>query len=165
MFVNEENIGWWAYPAHPEADVARLREPFGELKQAAGAMAVVPGGLLALDPKGKSLHLYQDEGESWTSVADLSLMNLKKPEGLSAREDKTGLQLLVNDNDGERLYQGALSWTPQPVAVAAPLPSVMPVSQRASGRRRRRSGDLGQPAKPGTQPGARHQQETGAAGL
>ncbi|WP_122222685.1 phytase [Pseudomonas syringae group genomosp. 3] len=133
LFVNEENIGWWAYPAHPEADVARqpvaLREPFGELKQAAGAMAVVPGGLLALDPKGKSLHLYQDEGESWTSVADLSLMNLKKPEGLSAREDKTGLQLLVNDNDGERLYQGALSWTPQPVAVAAPLPSVMPVSQ------------------------------------
>ncbi|KPC33705.1 Phytase domain-containing protein [Pseudomonas syringae pv. cilantro] len=135
LFVNEENIGWWAYPAHPEADVTRqpvaLREPFGELKQAAGAMAVVPGGLLALDPKGKSLHLYQQQGlqQGWTPVADLSLMNLKKPEGLSAREDKTGLQLLVNDNDGERLYQGALSWTPQPVAVAAPLPSVMPISQ------------------------------------
>ncbi|MCF5826559.1 phytase, partial [Pseudomonas syringae] len=135
LFVNEQNIGWWAYPAHPEADVARqpvaLREPFGELKQAAGAVAVVPGGLLALDPKGKSLHLYQQQGqsESWTPVADLSLMNLKKPEGLSAREDKTGVQLLVNDNDGERLYQGELSWTPQPVAIAAPLPSVMPLSQ------------------------------------
>ncbi|MCF5632914.1 phytase, partial [Pseudomonas syringae] len=87
--------------------------------------------LLALDPKGKSLHLYQQQGqsESWTPVADLSLMNLKKPEGLSAREDKTGVQLLVNDNDGERLYQGELSWTPQPVAIAAPLPSVMPLSQ------------------------------------
>ncbi|KTB88110.1 phytase [Pseudomonas syringae] len=135
LFVNEQNIGWWAYPAHPEADVARqpvaLREPFGELKQAAGAVAVVPGGLLALDPKGKSLHLYQQQGqsESWTPVADLSLMNLKKPEGLSAREDKTGVQLLVNDNDGERLYQGELSWTPQPVAIAAPLASVMPLSQ------------------------------------
>ncbi|AHG40762.1 3-phytase [Pseudomonas syringae CC1557] len=135
LFVNEQNIGWWAYPAHPEADVARqpvaLREPFGELKQAAGAMAVVPGGLLALDPKGKSLHLYQQQGqsESWTQVADLSLMNLKKPEGLSARGDKVGLQLLVNDNDGERLYQGELSWAPQPVATAAPLPSVMPLSQ------------------------------------
>ncbi|MCI3946102.1 3-phytase [Pseudomonas syringae] len=135
LFVNEKNIGWWAYPAHPEADVARqpvaLREPFGELKQAAGAMAVVPGGLLALDPKGKSLHLYQQQGpaQGWTPVADLSLMNLKKPEGLSAREDKAGLQLLVNDNDGERLYQGELSWTPAPVAIAAPLPSVLPVSQ------------------------------------
>ncbi|GAB0079977.1 phytase [Pseudomonas syringae pv. tomato] len=133
LFVNEENIGWWAYPAHPEADVARqpvaLREPFGEVKQAAGAMAVVPGGLLALDPKGKSLHLYQNKGESWTPVAELSLMNLKKPEGLSARQDKNGLQVLVNDNDGERLYQGEVGWTPQPVAVAEPLPVVMPASQ------------------------------------
>ncbi|KWS60340.1 MULTISPECIES: phytase [Pseudomonas syringae group] len=133
LFVNEENIGWWAYPAHPEADVARqpvaLREPFGEVKQAAGAMAVVPGGLLALDPKGKSLHLYQDKGESWTPVAELSLMNLKKPEGLSARQDKNGVQVLVNDNDGERLYQGEVGWTPQPVAVAAPLPSVVALGQ------------------------------------
>ncbi len=137
LFVNEANIGWWAYPAHPEADVARqpvaLREPFGELKQAAGAMAVVPGGLLALDPKGKALHLYQQQGQeqqaAWTAVADLSLMNLKKPEGLSVYEDKGGLQVLVNDKDGERLYQGALNWTPKPVAVAAPLPSVMPASQ------------------------------------
>lgn len=133
LFVNEENIGWWAYPAHPEADVARqpvaLREPFGEVKQAAGAMAVVPGGLLALDPKGKSLHLYQDKGESWTPVAELSLMNLKKPEGLSARQDKNGVQVLVNDNDGERLYQGDVGWTPQPVAVTAPLPSVVALGQ------------------------------------
>ncbi|RMM07355.1 Phytase domain protein [Pseudomonas caricapapayae] len=135
LFVNELNIGWWAYPAHPEADVARqpvaLREPFGELKQAAGAMAIVPGGLLALDPKGKALHLYQQQTSqlAWTPVADLSLMSLKKPEGLSVREDKGGLQVLVNDNDGERLYQGRLNWTPAPVAVAAPLPSVMPVSQ------------------------------------
>ncbi|WP_017710306.1 phytase [Pseudomonas syringae] len=133
LFVNEENIGWWAYPAHPEADVARqpvaLREPFGEMKQAAGAMAVVPGGLLALDPKDKSLHLYQDKGESWTPVAELSLMNLKKPEGLSARQDKNGVQVLVNDNDGERLYQGEVGWTPQPVAVTAPLPSVVALGQ------------------------------------
>ncbi|EKG31533.1 phytase [Pseudomonas avellanae] len=133
LFVNEENIGWWAYPAHPEADVARqpvaLREPFGEVKQAAGAMAVVPGGLLALDPKGKSLHLYQERGESWTPVAELSLMNLKKPEGLSARQDKNGVQVLVNDNDGERLYQGDVGWTPQPVAVTAPLPSVVALGQ------------------------------------
>ncbi|GBH10720.1 3-phytase [Pseudomonas syringae pv. actinidiae] len=133
LFVNEENIGWWAYPAHPEADVARqpvaLREPFGEVKQAAGAMAVVLGGLLALDPKGKSLHLYQERGESWTPVAELSLMNLKKPEGLSARQDKNGVQVLVNDNDGERLYQGEVGWTPQPVAVTAPLPSVVALGQ------------------------------------
>ncbi|WP_044344835.1 phytase [Pseudomonas meliae] len=135
LFVNEQNIGWWAYSAHPEAEVARqpvaLREPFGDLKQAAGAMAIVPGGLLALDPKGKALHLYQqqDSLESWTPVADLSLMSLKKPEGLSVRESKNSLQVLVNDNDGERLYQGELSWSPKPVNNAKPLPTVMAASQ------------------------------------
>ncbi len=135
LFVNEQNIGWWAYPAHPEADVARmpvaLREPFGALRQAAGAMAVVPGGLLALDPKGKALHLYQQQGngESWSSVAELSLMNLKKPEGLSVHENRNGLQLLLNDNDGDRLFEGELSWKPKPVALAAPLPSVTAVAQ------------------------------------
>ncbi|MBX8515632.1 phytase [Pseudomonas cichorii] len=135
LFVNEQNIGWWAYPAHPEADVARtpvaLREPFGAIKQAAGAMAVVPGGLLALDPKGKALHLYQQQGdgESWSSVAELSLMNLKKPEGLSIHEGPSGLQLLLNDNDGDRLFEGELSWKPKPVALATPLPSVVAVAQ------------------------------------
>ncbi|GFM50278.1 3-phytase [Pseudomonas cichorii] len=135
LFVNEQNIGWWAYPAHPEADVARipvaLREPFGSVRQAAGAMAVVPGGLLALDPKGKALHLYQQQGdgESWSSVAELSLMNLKKPEGLSVHESQNGLQLLLNDNDGDRLFEGELGWKPKPVALAAPLPSVTAVAQ------------------------------------
>ncbi|MBX8508896.1 phytase [Pseudomonas cichorii] len=135
LFVNEQNIGWWAYPAHPEAYVARtpvaLREPFGTVRQAAGAMAVVPGGLLALDPKGKALHLYQQQkdGESWSSVAELSLMNLKKPEGLSVHENRNGLQLLLNDNDGDRLFEGELSWKPKPVALAAPLPGVAAVAQ------------------------------------
>ncbi|GFM70973.1 3-phytase [Pseudomonas cichorii] len=135
LFVNEQNIGWWAYPAHPEADVARmpvaLREPFGSVRQAAGAMAVVPGGLLALDPKGKALHLYQQQGdgESWSSVAELSLMNLKKPEGLSVHESQNGLQLLLNDNDGDRLFEGELGWKPKPVALATPLPSVTAVAQ------------------------------------
>ncbi|MFJ4142817.1 phytase [Pseudomonas sp. NPDC089734] len=135
LFVNEENVGWWAYAAHPEAHVARtpvaLRKPFGGLERAAGAMAVVPGGLLALDPKGKALHVYQqqDEGESWSSVADLPLTNLKKPEGVSIHEGQGGLQLLLNDNDGDRLYEGGLNWTPRPVALPASLPNVAAVAQ------------------------------------
>ncbi len=35
-FVNEENVGWWAYPAQAESDVSRLPvamiEPFGNVK-------------------------------------------------------------------------------------------------------------------------------------
>ncbi|WP_122318462.1 phytase [Pseudomonas cichorii] len=135
LFVNEENMGWWVYPAHPEADVVRrpvaLRQPFGDIKQAAGAMAVVPGGLLAVDPKGKALHVYQqqEDGQGWTSVAALALTNMKKPEGVSVHEGQGGLQLLLNDNDGVRLYEGQLNWTPKPVAVPAALPSVAAVAQ------------------------------------
>ncbi|ORC58960.1 3-phytase, partial [Pseudomonas floridensis] len=133
VYVNEQNIGWWTYPAHPEADVARqpvaLREPFGDIRQAAGALALVPGGLLALDPKGKALHLYQQQTHGWTAVAELSLATLKKPEGVSVREEKNGLQLLVNDSDGERLYQGSLNWQAIPAPVIAPLPGVLPTVQ------------------------------------
>ena len=52
LVVNEENVGWWAYPAHPEADVKRTPVAvFDNPKREAGAMALVPGGVVALDPK------------------------------------------------------------------------------------------------------------------
>ncbi|NWC77847.1 3-phytase, partial [Pseudomonas sp. P7759] len=40
LLVNEENVGWWAYPAHPEAEVKRTPVAlFDNPKREAGAMA------------------------------------------------------------------------------------------------------------------------------
>lgn len=133
LFVNEENVGWWAYPAHAEAEASRVPvamiEPFGEIKQAAGAMALVPGGLLGLDPEAAQLHLYQQQGKRWVPVAGLSLKGLVEPEHLALRQTPQGLQVLVQDGDNNQLFEGALDWKVTPVAVPAALPVVRPIVQ------------------------------------
>lgn len=128
LVVNEENVGWWAYPAHPEADVTRspvaLREPFGEIKHSAGAMALIPAGVVALDPKAAQLHLYQQQGERWVAKASLALPGVKEPENLDVRATAKGLEVLLRDDDDGRLYQGQLDWQATPVARPAELPVV-----------------------------------------
>ncbi|WP_282364802.1 phytase [Pseudomonas sp. PS01297] len=133
LFVNEENVGWWAYPAHAESDVERLPvaivEPFGNVKKAAGAMAVVPGGLLGLDPEAAQLNLYQQQGKRWSPVASLALDGVTEPEHLALRETAKGLDVLVQDGATNRLFQGSLNWKATPVALPPVLPVVKPLVQ------------------------------------
>jgi len=133
FFVNEEKVGWWVYPAHAEADASRvpvaLIEPFGEVKKAAGAMALVPGGMLGLDPKAAHLHLYQQHGNGWSPVARLPLDTLKEPEHLAVRQTPQGLQVLVQDDSNQQVFQGLLNWQPTPARAPAPLPVIKPVVQ------------------------------------
>ncbi|OOW00558.1 MULTISPECIES: phytase [unclassified Pseudomonas] len=133
LLVNEQHVGWWAYPAHPEADVERLpvalRAPFGDLKKAAGAMALMPGGVLGLDPKAAQLHLYQQQGELWQAVAALPLPGLVEPENLALQATATGVQVLLRDDEDGRLYQGELNWQASPVPLSPPLPNVAAASQ------------------------------------
>lgn len=133
LLVNEENLGWWAYPAHPEAQARRtpvaMLAPFGEVKRAAGALALVPGGVLALDPKAGQLHLYQQQGKRWIAQATLALPGLKEPEDLAVSPTANGVQVLLRDDDDGRLYQGELNWHAKPVALAPVLPEVAAVRQ------------------------------------
>ena len=133
LFVNEENVGWWAYPAHAEADAERtpvaMVEPFGNVKKAAGAMALVPGGMLGLDPEAAQLHLYQQQGKGWVPVASLALGDLIEPEHLALRQTAQDLELLVQDGASSKLYQGALAWKATASKLPAVLPSVKPVVQ------------------------------------
>lgn len=126
LVVNEENVGWWAYPAHPEADVKRTPVAlFDNPKREAGAMALVPGGMVALDPKTAQLHLFQQAGERWAEQSSLSLAGLKEPQQLAIN----GRQLLVRDDDSGKLYQARLDWQAKPVVVAPVLPEVAALRQ------------------------------------
>lgn len=126
LLVNEQNVGWWAYPAHPEAEAKRTPVAlFDNPKREAGAMALVPGGVVALDPKTARLHLFQHTGERWVEHASLTLPGLKEPEQLAIN----GQQLLVRDDDTGRLYQGTLNWKAKPVTAEALLPEVAAVRQ------------------------------------
>lgn len=133
LFVNEENVGLWAYPAHPEADASRvpvdIRAPFGSLKDSAGAMVSVPGGLLALDPGAAELHLYQQQDEAWQQVASLPLKGLEEPERLAVRSTEKGLELLVQDDGAGRIYQGELNWQPTAIELPPVLASIPALRQ------------------------------------
>jgi len=124
LYVNEENVGFWRYGAAAEAPLQRrpvdLRAPFGTLARRAADIAVVPGGLLALDPASASLHLYRQNGPRWSAEASLPLAGFDEPERLSVRRDAKGLDLLIVDDQGQR--RARLDWPLPAVSAAAPVP-------------------------------------------
>ena len=124
LFVNEETVGLWAYPADAEAPLERvavdLRAPFGGLAESAAGMALVPGGVLLLDAEAPALHLYQEQAEGWQAKGTIALEGFDEPEQISARVVAQGMELLLTDETGSR--KAMLEWTPQPVAREKPLP-------------------------------------------
>lgn len=133
LYVNEGGVGVWAFAAEPEADSARvpvdLRAPFGSLAGNPQAMVSLPGGLLALDSDNATLHLYQQQGERWLSVASLALAGMQEPERLDARVTATGVELLIEDGEQKRIYAGSLNWKPTPQALPPVLPNVPALRQ------------------------------------
>lgn len=129
LYVNEEQVGVWRYPAGAEAPLVRepveLVAPFGELASSAAGMAVLPGALLLLDAQAASLHLLQRSAGHWQRVGKLALAGLDDPEQVSARPSAKGLELLLVDDAGARTAM--LGWAPQ--ALAAPPRSVQLAAQ------------------------------------
>ncbi|WP_405046337.1 phytase [Pseudomonas putida] len=123
LYVNEENVGLWRYEAAAEAPLVRepvdLVAPFGSLAKAAAGVALVPGGLMLLDPAASALHLYQRRAGQWLRHGALSLQGLKEPEQISARVKGKGLELLLADDQGTHF--ATLGWTPTPAPVAPPV--------------------------------------------
>ena len=129
LYVNEENVGLWAYPAHPEADLSRepvsIKAPFGDITGAAAAMAILPGSaLLALDPKEGRLHRYQyrltDNELAWEASTALTLTRLDEPERLDVRRQGDTLTLLIRDDAG--LSRATLAWQPDSLYAPEVLP-------------------------------------------
>ena len=128
MYINEENVGIWAYQAHPEADLIRepvaLTQPFGQLKESAMGMAIVPGGLLVLDSEDKKLHAYVDHDGKWQHQAEFPLTALSDPENISARINDKKLMIMVKHDDGLATF--TLPWAHQNTAQADLIPLVKP---------------------------------------
>ncbi|MES2074001.1 MAG: phytase [Pseudomonadota bacterium] len=132
LLVSESNVGLWAYDADAEAMGSRepvaLRAPYGKLEGGAGALAVLPGGGVALlDSKGKTLHLLRQRDGVWQAVGRQSAGGAKQ---LAVRAQPLA-QLLLPD-------EGAKSWQIRPLAwqapkatakQAAPLPIIEPRAQ------------------------------------
>ncbi|MEX3773763.1 phytase [Pseudomonas sp. MYb118] len=131
LYVNEESVGLWRYPADAEAPLERepveLVAPFGELATSAAGVAVLPEALLLLDSSAGNLHLFQRTAEQWQRAGVVKLQDFDEPEQVSARATSEGLELLLVDDEGAR--KAALNWKPAPVAQAPDIVHVAPQVQ------------------------------------
>lgn len=102
LYVNEEGIGVWSYPAHPETDPTRevvaLIAPHGALASASG-LAAIPSGVLILDSEQAQLHRYQQQEGHWQSAAHYGLTGMQAPESLSLQLHDGQAELLIRDDE------------------------------------------------------------------
>jgi 3-phytase len=111
LYVNEENVGVWAYAAHDEAALLRepvaMLSPFGDIKKNASGMAVSNHQILVLDADSQQLHRYDFNQNGHQAVGitlpPLDLDTLNSPENLSVRPTKKGLEIMVHDKSGLHL--------------------------------------------------------------
>lgn len=133
LVVNEENVGLWRYPADGEAPLLRhpidMLKPFGGIAEAAAGMALVPGGMLALDPEAGVLHLYERDGDAWRSHQVIPLNGFDEPEQVSARLGVHGLDLLLTDESGS--HKARLDWQPKALAATPMIPMLPAMEQTA----------------------------------
>lgn len=131
LYVNEEQVGVWRYPAGAEAPLVRepveLVAPFGELARSAAGMAVLPDALVLLDAQAANLHLLQRRAGHWQRAGRVALEGLDEPEQVSVRPSPTGLDLLLIDDDGART--GSLDWAPQAVTEQPRVAQLAPLAQ------------------------------------
>lgn len=114
LYVNEENVGLWAYAAHDEAELLRepvaMLEPFGDIKRNVLGMAIAHPEVLVLDSESKKLHRYTVETHKYhdapTRLSSFDFSELNDPENVSVRINKNGFDVLVHDKNG--LHTAAL---------------------------------------------------------
>ena len=133
LYVSEENVGIWAYGAHPEAEQSRqpvdMVAPFGDLQHMVAGLAAVPGGLLALDANARQLHAYRLTEDGWESLEPVALDGTVEPERIAVRSADGHNDLLLVDGDDGRLYQTRIAWPVSAAPAVAELPVLLPTVQ------------------------------------
>ncbi|MCC2970746.1 phytase [Massilia sp. IC2-476] len=124
LFVAEEALGVWAYGAEAEGPPTRtpvaLRAPWGALKDGVAALAVLPGGLAAVDDKGALLS-WRRAGANWQPLPARRL----RAQGLASGAGASASLLVRTGKGWQAPVLGWKAGTP-----AAPtLPVVLPRMQ------------------------------------
>ncbi|MEW7850420.1 phytase [Massilia aurea] len=130
LFAAEEGLGLWAYGADAEGPPARtpvaLQAPHGGLNGELTALAVLPGGVAAIDDKG-SLLTWKRDGKHWRALPGrpLGAEQLVTLEPASAR-------LMVRTDKGWQAP--ALAWKagsapPKRLPIVLPRMQTEPVAQ------------------------------------
>lgn len=124
LYVSEDNVGIWAYPAAAEAPLQRrpvaLVQPFGQLQNTPTGLALADDQLWVLD--GTQLQRYQHQGEHWLPLHPHPLEPMADLEQLTVR--KGGEQLHFSLLSEGRLLQGQQSM--ESAEAHFPQPSSLP---------------------------------------
>jgi 3-phytase len=133
LYVNEENVGLWAYQAHAEAELARepiaMRKPFGDIQGSATGFALQNKQLYLLDAEHQALHQYVLGKEGVSALPSLSLSTLASPEKISIRNRGTLTELLVLDDKGLHLASLPQEILSVNQSTSANIPMVKPLVQ------------------------------------
>jgi 3-phytase len=108
LYVNEENVGLWAYAAHAEAELMRqpvaMLMPFGDIEKNVSGMAIENQQVFVLDADRKRFHHYQNIGDTLNPIykarMPIELATLNSPKKISVRAIGNTLDVLVHDKDG-----------------------------------------------------------------
>ncbi len=127
LYVSEPGTGLWAYSAGIEMDMQRqavdMLTPFGRLEKSAGAIAVLPDGVLLVDAEAAQARIYRREGKAWAAPVTVALPGESEVEVLSVQTSGNATDIFLRDEDkGEWLH---LSW-PASAKATAPA-SALPV--------------------------------------
>lgn len=117
LYVNEENVGLWAYAAHAEAELSRqpvaMLMPFGDISKSVSGMAIAQKEVLALDADSKRLHRYQAIEDkhihAYKALSPIELATLNQPENVSVRVSGNALDVLIHDESGLQIATVASS--------------------------------------------------------
>lgn len=130
LYINEEQIGLWAYDADPEADLVRqpvdMRQPFGGVQQAVAGMAVSNSAVVAVDPEQAAVYRYvrsETSKTGWETQPLLSLPGMQEPKRISLKDASGQKQLLLLDDNGS-LFSAALDWQTPASKPARVLPVI-----------------------------------------
>ncbi|MEH6492633.1 phytase [Halopseudomonas sp.] len=125
LFISEEDVGIWAYPANAETNgerqVVDLVSPYGQLQDSPQGLAPSADGVLAVDGNA-ALYRYRAIADGWAGDSALNLPDVQEAERLYTRIG-TMLDVLVADAADQQLHIARLPGGEQP----SPAPALVEI--------------------------------------
>ena len=126
LFINEEDVGIWSYPADPEADLVRqpvdMVKPFGTILGTPTDIAVVDDQIAVTDESKGMLYRYQWQNEAWQALSALKLADIGEAERLSIIGNQDARKVLILDDHTVKTAE--LDWQTNTVKATTPIVTI-----------------------------------------
>lgn len=122
FYVSEPGTGLWAYAAGIESDMQRqavdMIKPFGHVEKSAGAIAVLPDGVMLLDSEAAQARVYKRTDNGWAAPVTVALKGVGEVEVLAVQHGEKSTEVFLRDEESG-VWQ-SIAFSPAKPAVAAP---------------------------------------------